>query len=367
LIHPNLAGCGVIASTIHGVMASVDLTICPVPGSPVLEPPVTVQRDHFTSVRLAWSHVDTATSYHVYHEHDGGIVKCNVTTGTTVEMSITTGGMYSFWVTAANTSTGEGLPSNVVTAIIDVVSLNAPVISIDSFSTSTWCNVTITWNAIDAATSYVVYRNSGGGENYAILATTNKTSCPDAVPENARVYYKVKATRGAIESEFSNILSIMASITSPGVPVATVNEPVSTSGYFVVSWNPVENMHQYVVYIDTVSNVEMSVDHELATVNDTSCDGHVDRNGTYYLVVVAVDGIGRRGSPSNAVNITVSLQPAPDAGIMDQLISWIHDLIVQIAVAMAGFIMALLGIAAIQNKRHSRSTRCTGGKCSFPG
>jgi len=71
-------------------------------------------------------------------------------------------------------------------------------------------SVTIEWNMATVATSYCVYRSNSANGIYTPINTTPHVTSPthlqvnDNNPNNGANYYKVKAIRNAIESEYSN-------------------------------------------------------------------------------------------------------------------------------------------------------------------
>jgi len=71
-------------------------------------------------------------------------------------------------------------------------------------------SVTIEWNRVSGATGYHVYRSNSANGIYAPINTTSHVTSPtylqvsDNNPNNGANYYKVKAIRNTIESEYSN-------------------------------------------------------------------------------------------------------------------------------------------------------------------
>lgn len=71
----------------------------------------------------------------------------------------------------------------------------------------------LTWNKVDGATKYYIYRSTDG-KNYKQLSTTTKTSLTNTgAKKNTKYYYKVKAvctTNTNANSALSKAVSIKA-------------------------------------------------------------------------------------------------------------------------------------------------------------
>ncbi|HKR63590.1 MAG TPA: Calx-beta domain-containing protein [Thermoanaerobaculia bacterium] len=118
------------------------------------------------------------------------------------------------------------LPSNATTADAqgqgtinndDGVSVSAPTNVVATATTTT--NVHITWNAAAGATSYNIYRSTGGG--FAFVNNTFLTSYDDTVTTGAAYLYLVRGF-GGIESVNSNIdLATAIIFTDPTLTTST--------------------------------------------------------------------------------------------------------------------------------------------------
>lgn len=74
---------------------------------------------------------------------------------------------------------------------------------------SNWGNayipeIHISWNSVQGATSYKVYRSTSANGSYSLLDETTYTSLTDWSPRNGKNYYKVKAFNSAGGSDYSS-------------------------------------------------------------------------------------------------------------------------------------------------------------------
>lgn len=114
--------------------------------------------------------------------------------------------------------------------------------------------ITLTWDAIEGAKEYKVFRSAKRNGSYSLMKTvrtgTEFTNL-NAVP-GKYYYYKVKAIAAdsALNSEFSAIVGRTCDLAAP--VITTGNE--AATGKVTVSWSPVEGAAKYKVYRSTVKN-----------------------------------------------------------------------------------------------------------------
>ena len=189
----------------------------------------------------------------------------------------------------------------------------APVVKAGNSATSG--KPMLTWDAVDGATSYKVYRAAKEDGTYGLLGSTSATSYTNTgAKEGTTYYYKVKAANGAGESAYSNVVSGKVVVTpKPAAPVVKIGNS-STSGKPMLTWNAVSGATSYKVYRATSQNGTYSL---LGTVTTTSYTNTGAKAGmTYYYKVKAVNSVGE--SPySNVVSGKVkSVTPKPAAPVV---------------------------------------------------
>ena len=175
----------------------------------------------------------------------------------------------------------------------------APVVRIGNSATSG--KPMLTWNAVEGATSYRIYRSTAKGSGYSLLGTTTATSYTNTgAKAGTTYYYRVKACNDAGLSPYSNIVSgqVKSVTPKPSAPVVKIGHSAS-SGKPMLTWNAVSGATSYKVYRATSQNGTYSL---LGTVTATSYTNTGAKAGTtYYYKVKAVNSAGE-SAYSNVVS-----------------------------------------------------------------
>ena len=175
----------------------------------------------------------------------------------------------------------------------------APVVKLGNSATSG--KPMLTWNAVEGATSYRIYRSTAKGSGYSLLGTTTATSYTNTgAKAGTTYYYRVKACNDAGLSPYSNIVSgqVKSVTPKPSAPVVKIGHSAS-SGKPMLTWNAVSSATSYKVYRATSQNGTYSL---LGTVTATSYTNTGAKAGTtYYYKVKAVNSAGE-SAYSNVVS-----------------------------------------------------------------
>ena len=176
----------------------------------------------------------------------------------------------------------------------------APVVKISNSSASG--KPMLTWNAVEGATSYRIYRSTAKGSGYSLLGTTTATSYTNTgAKAGTTYYYRVKACNDAGLSPYSNIVSGQVKTVAqqkPSTPVVKIGHSAS-SGKPMLTWNVVSGATSYKVYRATSQNGTYSL---LGTVTTTSYTNTGAKAGTtYWYKVKAVNSAGE-SAYSNTVS-----------------------------------------------------------------
>ena len=159
----------------------------------------------------------------------------------------------------------------------------------------------LTWNAVEGATSYRIYRSTSKGSGYSLLGTTTATSYTNTgAKAGTTYYYRVKACNDAGLSPYSNVVSgkVKSVTPKPSAPVVKIGHSAS-SGKPMLTWNAVSGATSYKVYRATSQNGTYSL---LGTVTATSYTNTGAKAGTtYYYKVKAVNSAGE-SAYSNVVS-----------------------------------------------------------------
>ncbi len=161
-------------------------------------------------VHVVWSAVSGATGYQVFRNTVNLPSRADLI-GTSAsadydDREVAGSGLYYYWVKATNivgasgfsvSDTGWGMPAETAPSAPAGVSA----------SDGTYTNkIVVTWNAVDGAVDYQVWRNTADDSASAsLLSTTAALTCDDstAVAAGVKVYYWVKARNSLGSSVFS--------------------------------------------------------------------------------------------------------------------------------------------------------------------
>ena len=294
---------------------SPEYTISAVPAAPVVK-----AGNSATSGKpmLTWDAVDGATSYKVYRAtSQNGPCRLlgSVTTTTYVNTGAKDGVTYYYKVTAINDS-GESAFSNTVSGQNKAVTPkpSAPVVKIGNSATSG--KPMLTWDAVDGATSYKVYRaTSQNGPCRLLGSVTTTTYVNTGAKDGVTYYYKVTAINDSGESAFSNTVSGQnkAVTPKPAAPVVKIGNS-ATSGKPMLTWNAVSGATSYKVYRATSQNGTYSL---LGTVTATSYINTGAKDGvTYYYKVKAVNSAGESPYSNIVSGQSKAVTPKPAAPVV---------------------------------------------------
>ena len=166
----------------------------------------------------------------------------------------------------------------------------APVVRISNSAASG--KPMLTWNAVEGATSYRIYRSTSRGSGYSLLGTTTASSYTNTGAKvGTTYYYRVKACNDAGLSPYSNVVSgkVKSVTPKPAAPVVKIGNSAS-SGKPQLTWNAVSGATSYKVYRATAKNGAYSL---LGTVTATSYTNTGAKAGTtYWYKVKAVSSAG---------------------------------------------------------------------------
>ena len=257
-------------------------TVTPKPAAPV------VKIGHSASSgkpMLTWNAVSGATSYKVYRatSQNGTYSLLGTVTATSYTNTGAKAGTTYYYKVKAVSSAGESAYSNIVSGKSKAVTPkpSAPVVKIDHSATSG--KPMLTWNAVDGAASYRVYRATAKNGAYSVINTTKAlTYTNTGAALGTTYYYKVEALNAAGKS-----LGFSAVVEGKVAPVLAVGYS-SVSGKPQLTWKAIPGATEYQVYRSTQQNSGYT------KINTTTSTSYVNTgakaNTTYYYRIVAVKG-----------------------------------------------------------------------------
>lgn len=254
-------------------------------------------------IKLSWNAVDGATGYQVYRSTTGktGSFKLMTTvkSGYT-NTSAKAGQRYYYYVVAvAENEEANSANSKTVSRMCD---LERPVVTTSNVASSG--KIKLTWNAVDGAVSYQVYRSTTGKDgSFKLQKTVTGTSRTDVnAKAGTKYYYKVKAVAedNNANSAFSAVKSRMCDLARPVVKISR-NE----NGKPTMTWEAVDGAVKYQVYYSTTG--EDGSFKVLKTVTGTSHTHAKAKAGTkYYYKVKAIANDSNANSAFSAVKTTTA-------------------------------------------------------------
>ena len=190
----------------------------------------------------------------------------------------------------------------------------APVVTAGNSATSG--KPMLTWDAVDGATSYRVYRATSQNGPYRLLGSvTTTTYVNTGAKDGVTYYYMVTAINDSGESAFSNTVSgLNKAVTSkPAAPVVKIGNS-ATSGKPMLTWNAVSGATSYKVYRATSQNGTYSL---LGSVTVTSYTNTGAKDGvTYYYKVTAVNDSGESAYSNIVSGQNKAVTPKPAAPVV---------------------------------------------------
>ena len=234
---------------------------------------------------LTWNAVSGATSYKVYRatSQNGTYSLLGTVTATSYTNTGAKAGVTYYYKVKAVNSAGESAYSNIVSGQSKAVTPKpaAPVVKIGHSASSG--KPMLTWNAVDGAASYKVYRATAKNGAYSVINTTKAlTYTNTGAALGTTYYYKVEALNASGKS-----MGFSAIVEGKVAPVLAVGYS-SVSGKPQLTWKAVPGATEYQVYRSTQQN------SGYAKINTTTSTSYVNTGAkagtTYYYRIVAVKG-----------------------------------------------------------------------------
>jgi thermolysin len=262
-------------------------------GSPPAAPSGLTATDgsYADTVMVYWNSVATATGYKIWRSVDNHSqnASCLGTINALVylDTSVIYGNMYYYWVQAINDS-GESALSSADSGYCGVISseLAAPANVTASDGTFTE-KILVTWNAVNNATQYEVWRNIENNRATAALIgkTTFSYYYDSSAAQGIYNYYWVRARNTSAYGNFSEQETGWRLLSSP----AGFRASAGTYPYrIVLDWNPVINASGYEIWRAEIpgNNSAGSEAILLARLTDTYYNDYTASAGTVYRYAV---------------------------------------------------------------------------------
>jgi fibronectin type 3 domain-containing protein len=261
-----------------------------------------------SSIRLTWNTVAKAGSYKIYRSRTAGgdyadIGNSDVTNYTDTDLNGLTA--YYYKVSALGSDGVEGALSNSATASTPEDPLPAPQgLSAAALSSA---SIGLSWDPVEGAASYKVYRSGSGDGNYAALDTSSTTSYTNSsLAPSTAYYYKVSAiASGGAEGALS-LFAMAATPAEPPPAPQNLSASALSSSSIAITWTAVTGAVSYKIYRSGTATGTFAEIGNSAAASYTNTGLAVST--AYYYKVSAVDSAGTEGALSAAASATT---PAP--------------------------------------------------------
>ena len=276
-------------------------------------PAITASNNQKTGkVKLTWNAVEGAASYKIYRatSKNGAYKLMYTTSNTTYTNTLATAGKYYYYYVVAVAADGtESEASNTVGRTCNVAT---PVVTASNVAKTG--KVQLTWDAVEGAVSYKIYRAASKNGKYSLMYTTANTTYINTKAEaGVTYYYKVVAV--AAKAAANSPASAVVSRTCDLPQVKGVTGKLNLLGRPKLTWNKVEGAVAYKVYRAETETGKYKL---MRTTTGTSYTNtkNIDGRSYYYYVVAVCENTWGNSAPSNIVKLIVNKNAPEDIVIL---------------------------------------------------
>jgi fibronectin type 3 domain-containing protein len=247
----------------------------------------------FASINLSWSEVSGADGYQIWRAVGADSGYAPLTTSASAAYSdsgLSTGTTYYYKVRAYRTESAStfygafSLSRFATPALGGVTNANA--------APTEYNSIGVSWDAVDGANGYEIWRAVGGDRGYAKLTDTATVTHGDTgLVTGTTYYYKVRAFRTIGETRVYGAFSPAVSAATPVLgAVNNANAAVSGFDSIDVSWDAVTDATGYQVWRAVGADSGYAMLTEVASASHSDTD--LTTGTTYYYKVRAFRTIG---------------------------------------------------------------------------
>jgi fibronectin type 3 domain-containing protein len=273
-------------------------------------------------VTLSWASVGNATSYNLYYSTMNDVTKTNGTkitsaTNPYLQIGLAAGTTYYYVVTAVN-SAGESAVSTQATASTTSTPPlpTVPVAPTGVIATGGTNQVTLSWSAVNTATSYNVYYSTSSGvtkANGTKIANATSPVVQTGMTAATTYYYIVTALNSAGEGTASVQVAAttLAVVPTPTAPVAPSSvTAVGGANQATITWPTVSGAASYNLYWSTSAGVTKTNGTKVAGVTSPYVKTALSAGTTYYFIVTAANSVGESAASTQVSATTSPASPA---------------------------------------------------------
>ena len=252
------------------------------------------------TVRLSWDNVADAMTYEVWRNVvNDPATAARLVDGLTVAMfdddTAQADAVFFYWVTAVG-GTGASAFSDTDTGFTRRLEPAAPT-GVAATLNTVCGEVTVTWEAVDIASSYEVWRQAVGDADPAIriAADIPDTAFTDTTAAAGTTYfYWARAVNACGSGDFSETVIGSTATVAPSAPTGLNATDGTVCGSVRVSWDPAEGVASYLVWRNATEDPAAAV--QVGEVASTFFnDDTVEMGATFFYWVTATNGCGVSG------------------------------------------------------------------------
>jgi len=254
-------------------------------------------------IKLTWDKIEGAKEYVIYRatSKTGTYEKFYTTTGTSFRNTSAKAGKTYYYKVKAISEVKSAANSAFSKSVYRTCDLPRPVVKASNVASTG--KIRLTWDKIEGAKAYEIYRATSKNGTYKKLYTTTGTSFRNTSAKAGKsYYYKVKAVsevKSAANSAFSEYVYRTCDLKRP-----VISLKLSSKGKPRISWDAVDGAKEYAVYRSTSKNGTYK---RLITTTKTAITNTSAKAGkTYYYKVKAISEV--KSAANSAYSLKKSIQ-----------------------------------------------------------
>ena len=260
-------------------------------------------------IKLSWEEIPNAYSYYIYRSEDGGVTyaEYDVTTYANqyIDWDVSIG--QTFYYKVYVDTYGSGYESDFSEPVSATWTMDAPTLKTKYTAGE---GVELSWNAVEGAQAYEIFRHTQKKGEYTSLGTTREHTFTDTTAKPGTImYYKVRAL-GSGEDSYSDYSAVKTVTLKLAKPVVTLSN-VSTTGKIKLTWPKVEGALRYEIYRRVGTSGSFTLLTELTKRSYT--DNDTTAGVRYFYKVRAVCANTKANSDYSAIRNLVADLPRTTA------------------------------------------------------
>ena len=250
-------------------------------GSTLLPPSYVYVTNGNYSLRITWPTAYAADYYRVYRSvNDSVYTRIDTTSSLFYEDTLSESGIWYYRVTSVNDKGESPLSSSGAAAFVR----GPAAITCTSGSGS----LQLTWNRVQGAVVYQIFRSTADTTGFVACATVTDTMYVDRPARSGTYYYKVRAFTDMYSSYSATVGGMVTAAPLPPVRISSE----SGVGYIRLTWSPDrtgEMPTSYIIYRSTSSS---SLFSPVDTITDTVFVDSIDTLAYFYYRISGVNASG---------------------------------------------------------------------------